>query len=84
MVKIRLKRIGAKKKPVYRIVVMDSRERRDGKPIEEIGFYNPRTEPPEIKINEDSAIKWLKRGAQPTETTKSILKKLSIYEKLKR
>jgi small subunit ribosomal protein S16 len=84
MVKIRLKRIGAKKKPIYRIVVMDCHDRRDGKPIEEIGFYNPRAIPPVITIDEDSAIKWLKRGAQPTETTKSLLKKVSVYEKLKR
>lgn len=74
MVKIRLRRVGAKKKPFYRIVVADSRSPRDGKCIEEIGTYNPMTEVPEIKIDMKKSEKWLKSGAQPTERVKSILK----------
>lgn len=77
-VKIRLKRIGAKKAPFYRIVVADSRSPRDGRFIEEIGTYNPLVEPSEVKINEDSARKWLSNGAQPTDTVKSLLKKTGI------
>ena len=67
MVKIRLKRMGAHKKPFYRVVVADSRTPRDGKFIEEIGFYNPLTEPPTIKIDGEKANKWLANGAQPTD-----------------
>lgn len=74
-VKIRLKRIGAKKAPFYRVVVADSRSPRDGKFIEEIGTYNPLANPSEIKINNDAAIKWMKNGAQPTETVRALLKK---------
>lgn len=77
-VKIRLKRIGAKKAPFYRIVVADSRSPRDGRFIEEIGTYNPLVEPSEVKINEESARKWLSNGAQPTDTVKSLLKKTGI------
>ncbi len=77
-VKIRLKRIGAKKAPFYRIVVADSRSPRDGRFIEEIGTYNPLVEPSEVKINEESARKWLANGAQPTDTVKSLLKKTGI------
>jgi len=74
-VKIRLKRMGAKKKPFYRVVVADSRFPRDGRFIEEIGTYNPLTNPSEINIDTEKAQKWLKNGAQPTDTVKSLLKK---------
>ena len=74
MVKIRLKRMGQKKAPFYRIVVSDSRSPRDGRFIEEIGTYDPKTEPSTIKINEERAKKWLATGAQPTETVEKLLK----------
>ena len=74
MVKIRLKRMGAHKKPFYRVVVADSRTQRDGRFIEEIGYYNPLKDPAEIKIDEDAAKKWLGTGAQPTETVKKLFK----------
>ncbi|MEY8524263.1 30S ribosomal protein S16 [bacterium 1XD8-76] len=74
MVKIRLKRMGQKKAPFYRIVVSDSRSPRDGRFIEEIGTYDPKTEPSTIKINEELAKKWLANGAQPTETVEKLLK----------
>ncbi len=80
-VKIRLRRMGAKKKPFYRIVVADSRAPRDGRFIEEIGFYNPVSEPKEIKIDDEKAVKWLNTGAQPTDTVKSLFKKNGIMEK---
>jgi len=73
-VKIRLKRMGQKKAPFYRVVVADSRSPRDGKFIEEIGYYDPTKEPSVIKINEESAKKWLSTGAQPTDTVSKILK----------
>lgn len=80
MVKIRLKRMGAHKQPFYRVVVADSRAPRDGKFIEEIGFYNPMTEPKEIKIDEEKAGKWLANGAQPTETVRALFKKSGILK----
>ncbi len=79
-VKIRLKRMGKKKSPFYRVVVADSRVRRDGPAIEEIGYYNPMTEPAEIKIDGEKAKAWIANGAQPTETVKSLLKKSGITE----
>ena len=79
-VKIRLTRTGAKKAPTYRVIVADSRSPRDGRFIEEIGHYNPRREPVEVVINEDRAKVWLKNGAQPTETVKSLLKKSGIID----
>lgn len=79
-VKMRLKRMGAKKAPFYRIVVADSRSPRDGKFIEELGTYNPTVEPSEIKINEELAKKWLATGAQPTETVGKLLKHAGIVE----
>ena len=79
-VKIRLKGIGAKKAPIYRVVVADERAPRDGKFIEEIGYYNPLTDPVEIKINAEKASKWLSNGAQPTETVRSLLKKSEIIK----
>lgn len=72
-VKMRLRRMGAKKAPFYRIVVADSRSPRDGKFIEEVGYYNPLTEPVEVKVNEEKVNKWLSNGAQPTETVKRLL-----------
>jgi small subunit ribosomal protein S16 len=80
-VKIRLKRMGSNKKPFYRIVVADSRSPRDGKFIEEIGFYNPISQPKQVKINDEKAVKWLSNGAQPTETVKSLLVKNGVMEK---
>ncbi len=81
MVKIRLKRMGANKKPFYRIVVADSRSPRDGRFIEEIGYYNPVSEPKVVKINEEKALKWLGIGAQPTETVKYLFKNNGVMEK---
>ncbi len=86
MVKIRLRRVGAKKQPSYRVVVTDSRAPRDGRFIEIIGFYNPRTEPETVKIKEDRALYWLSVGAQPTEAVARLLKKqgaLARFERLK-
>lgn len=80
-VKIRLKRMGAKKAPFYRIVVADSRSPRDGKFIEKVGTYNPLTTPAEINVDEELALKWLKNGAIPTDTVKNILSKAGIMEK---
>ncbi len=80
MVKIRLKRMGAHKKPFYRIVVADVRAPRDGKFIEEIGYYDPMKEPKEIKINEEIAQKWLSTGAQPTDTVKALFKKAGVLK----
>lgn len=80
MVKIRLKRMGANKKPFYRIVVADSRSPRDGRFIEEIGYYNPVSNPKMVKINEEKAVKWLNTGAQPTETVKNLFKANGVLE----
>ncbi len=80
-VKLRLKRMGAKKRPFYRVVAADSRSPRDGKVIEEIGYYNPVVEPADIKIDEEKAMKWLRDGAQPTDTVRDILKKQGIVKK---
>ncbi len=79
-VKIRLRRMGAKKAPFYRVIVADSRDPRDGKFIDEIGYYNPLTEPAEIKIDAEKANQWIKSGAQPTDTVKALLKKSGITE----
>jgi len=81
MVKIRLKRMGAKKAPFYRIVVADSRSPRDGAFIETVGTYNPLTTPAEIKVNEELTLKWLNNGAIPTDTVRSILSKAGIMKK---
>ena len=77
-VKIRLRRMGAKKAPFYRIVVADSRYPRDGRFIEEVGYYNPTKEPVELKIDGDKVKEWIAKGAQPTDTVKALLKKNSI------
>lgn len=74
MVKIRLKRFGSKKKPVYRIVVIDSKSRRDGRPIQEIGFYDPRRNPAELRLDKEAYSKWLTQGAQPTEVVERLAK----------
>ena len=79
-VKIRLRRMGAKKAPFYRVVVADSRFPRNGRFIEEIGTYNPLTEPAEVKIDAEKAKKWIANGAHPTETVKSLLKKNGIID----
>ncbi|EDS76257.1 30S ribosomal protein S16 [Clostridium novyi A str. 4552] len=81
-VKIRLRRMGAKKAPFYRVVVADSRSPRDGRFVEEIGYYNPISEPKTIKIDEEKAIKWVKNGAQPTDVVKRLFKEAGIDEKL--
>ena len=78
MVKIRLRRMGAKKNPYYRIVVADSRSPRDGKCIEEIGTYNPMTEPAVITVDAEKAQTWIKNGAQPTDTVRGLLKKAGV------
>ena len=80
-VKIRLKRMGSNKKPFYRIVVADSRSPRDGKFIEEIGYYNPVSQPKQVKINDEKAVKWLSNGAQPTDTVKTLLVNKGVMEK---
>ena len=77
-VKIRLRRMGAKKSPFYRIVVADSRYPRDGRFIEEIGTYNPLTEPATVTVDAEAAKKWIANGAQPTDTVKALLKKNGI------
>lgn len=75
MVKIRLKRMGAKKAPFYRIVVADSRTPRDGKNIAEIGYYDPTKNPADIKVDVEVAKEWISKGAQPSDTVKALLKK---------
>ena len=79
-VKMRLTRTGAKKAPTYRVIVADSRSPRDGRFIEEIGYYNPLTDPVEVKLDADKAKDWLAKGAQPTDTVKSLLKKSNIID----
>jgi small subunit ribosomal protein S16 len=80
-VKIRLKRTGMKKAPSYRVVVADVRSPRDGRIIENIGWYNPRVEPSAIHIDEERAINWLKNGAKPTESVESLLKRVGILDR---
>lgn len=82
MVKIRLRRTGAKKKPTYRVVVADSRAPRDGRFIEIIGHYNPRTEPNTVKIHEDRVLHWLSVGAQPTDIVRKLLEQQGTLERL--
>ena len=78
MVKIRLRRMGAKKVPFYRIVVADSRSPRDGRCIEEIGTYDPLTNPATVTVDAEKAQNWIKNGAQPTDTVKALLKKANV------
>ena len=80
-VKIRLKRMGAKKAPFYRIIVADSRSPRDGRFIENLGTYNPLTDPATITVKEEETLDWLSKGAQPTDTVRNILSKVGIMEK---
>ncbi len=80
-VKLRLKRMGSKQKPFYRIVAADSRSPRDGRFIETVGTYNPVKNPEEININEEKAINWLSNGAQPTDTVRSLLSKTGVMKK---
>ena len=75
MLKIRLRRMGAKKAPFYRIVVADSRSPRDGAFVEEIGYYNPTSDPAELKVDNEKAAQWIKNGAQPTDTVRGLLRK---------
>lgn len=77
-VKIRLKRIGAKKQPAYRFVVTESRSPRDGRFVEEIGYYNPIKNPAEMKVEEEKALAWLARGAQPSDTVKSLFSQIGL------
>ncbi|WP_366921632.1 30S ribosomal protein S16 [Metallumcola ferriviriculae] len=79
--KIRLKRMGAKKDPFYRLVVADSRSPRDGRFIEEIGYYNPVKSPEELLVKEDRALHWLGTGAQPSDTVKALFRKAGVWEK---
>lgn len=83
MVKIRLRRMGRRNKPLYRVVVTDSRSPRDGKSIEIIGHYNPLTDPATVSIDEEKALKWLRYGAQPSATVRSLFNKLGIMDKVK-
>lgn len=80
-VKIRMKRLGSKRNPFYRIVVADSRSPRDGRIIEQIGFYNPVSKPKELKIDEELALKWLGNGAQPSDTVRNLFSKEGIMQK---
>lgn len=80
MLKIRLRRMGAKKAPFYRIIVADSRAPRDGAFVEELGYYNPLTDPVELKVDAERAAHWIKNGAQPTDTVRTLLKKSGALE----
>lgn len=80
-VKIRLKRIGSKKNPFYRIVIADSRSPRDGRSIEQIGTYNPLTEPVTVKIDEEKALDWMSKGAQPSDTVRNLFSQQGIMQK---
>jgi len=82
MVRIRLTRMGKKKQPFYRVVVVDSRKRRDGKYIESLGFYNPKMNPAVMKVDIDRAADWILKGAQPSETARKILSKLGVMKKV--
>ena len=73
-IKLRLTRMGSKKKPTYRIVAVNSETRRDGRPLEYLGFYNPMVNPAEFKVDQEKVQKWLDRGAQPSDTVRSLLK----------
>jgi len=83
MVRMRLRRTGKKKQPCYRLVVADSTSPRDGKFIENLGYYNPRTEPITMNFKEDKVLSWLKNGAQPTDVVERLLKNSGIWEKFK-
>jgi small subunit ribosomal protein S16 len=81
LVKIRLRRMGAKKHPFYRLVVADARSPRDGRFIEHLGYYDPMTDPVQVKIDADKVMRWLKQGAQPSEAARSLLKREGLLER---
>ncbi|MCX7912411.1 MAG: 30S ribosomal protein S16 [Dehalococcoidales bacterium] len=83
MLKIRLRRVGARKQPAYRVVVADSRSPRDGAFVETIGHYDPKTNPETVLVEEERALYWLRQGAQPTETVARLLRKAGILEKFR-
>ena len=83
MLRMRLRRVGARKQPSYRVVVADQRAARDGAFVEQLGHYNPRTDPPTVVIDEDKALKWLRRGAQPSRAVERMLKSIGTIEKIK-
>jgi len=83
MLRIRLRRVGAKKRPSYRVVVADSRAARDGKFVEQLGHYDPLTDPPTVVIDENKVLKWLRLGAQPSEAVGRMLKRLGTLERVK-
>ena len=83
MLKIRLRRTGARNQPSYRVVVADSRAARDGAFVDHLGHYNPRTEPPTVVIDEDKALKWLRQGAQPSDAVRQLLTTLGTLERVK-
>ena len=78
--RIRLRRVGRKKQPMYRIVVTDKQKARDGRSVETLGHYNPRTEPATLKVDADKARQWLAKGATPSDTVRSLLKKAGVFE----
>lgn len=82
-VRIRLRRMGARKQPFYRVVVADSRSPRDGRFLDTIGTYNPRTEPAEIRIDREKALAWLESGAEPTDTARSLLSRVGIWQRFR-
>ena len=81
MLRIRLKRVGARKQPSYRVVVADSRAARDGSFVEQIGHYNPRTEPATVELDEERALSWIRKGAQPSDAVAALLRTLGTLEK---
>ncbi|MCX7598211.1 MAG: 30S ribosomal protein S16 [Armatimonadetes bacterium] len=81
-VRLRLKRMGSKRNPHYRVVVADARVPRDGKAIEEVGYYNPKADPPQVQLKEDRVVHWLLTGAQPTETVRSLLHRAGILARV--
>ncbi len=83
MLRIRLRRIGAKKKPSYRIVVADSKSPRDGRDVDQVGHYNPLTDPPTVTLDEEKVTKWLRSGAQPSEPVQGMLRRSGVLERLK-
>jgi small subunit ribosomal protein S16 len=82
MLRLRLRRVGARHQPSYRVVVADSRAARDGAFVDQIGHYNPRTDPPTIQIDEEKALKWIRQGAQPSEAVAQMLKKLGTLDRV--
>ena len=83
MLRIRLRRVGARDQASYRIVVADSRAARDGRFVEQVGHYNPRTDPPTVVVDEDKTLKWLRQGAQPSDAVKRVLRSLGTLDKVK-